>query len=80
MHAHKEQTKFNLELPSFSGKPIDWADFFDLFDSTLKTRGKHLNDKEKRCLLLKDMRTEEAKRTVLLHSKDNACTSINISH
>ncbi len=28
MHAHKEQTKFNLELPSFSGKPIDWADFF----------------------------------------------------
>ena len=67
--SHKEQTKFDLTLPSFSGKPTDWTNFFELFDSTLKTRGKHLNDMEKRCLLLKAMSTEEAKKTVRIHAK-----------
>jgi len=46
----KEHTKFDLELPTFSGKPTDWRAFFDLFSSFLETRGKHLNDKEKRCI------------------------------
>ena len=65
----KEHTKFDLELPTFSGKPTDWRAFFDLFSSTLETRGKHLNDKEKRCLLLKAMKSEDAKDTVLVHSQ-----------
>ena len=65
----KEHTKFDLELPTFSVKPTDWRAFFDVFSSTLETRGKHLNEKEKRCLPLKAMKSEDAKDTVLVHSQ-----------
>ncbi len=69
VHTPREHTKFDLELPSFSGKPTEWRAFYDLFSSTLESKGRHLNDKEKRCLLLKAMSTEEAKETVLVHSQ-----------
>ena len=64
-----ERSRFNVELPSFSGKPLDWHPFHDLFPTTPKSRGIHLNDKEKRCLLVKAMRDDEAKQVVLLHSQ-----------
>ena len=66
---YHERSRFDVELPSFSGKPLDWQPFHDLFSTALKSRGKHLNDKEKRCLLVKAMRDDEAKQVVLLHSQ-----------
>ena len=66
---YHERSRFDVELPSFSGKPLDWQPFHDLFSTTLKSRGKHLNDKEKRCLLVKAMRDDEAKQVVLVHSQ-----------
>ncbi len=77
----REHMKFDIELPSFSGRPIYWRAFYDLFSSTINTRGKHLNDKEKRCLLIKAMKSDEAKDIVLVHSQgedgyDNAIKAL----
>ncbi len=45
---YHERSKFDIEMPTFSGKITDWQPFYELFLSTLESRGKHLNDKEKR--------------------------------
>ena len=55
---------FKIDLPSFSGKPIDWYKFHDLFVATMEKRGKHLSDPERCCLLLKAITTEEARSIV----------------
>ena len=67
--SYHERFRFDLDLPNFSGKPLDWRPFFDLFSSTLKSRGKHLTDNEKTCLLLNAMKDEEAYQVVFLHSQ-----------
>ncbi len=66
---YQECSRFDLDMPTFSGKPLDWRPFYQLFSSTLKSRGKHLNDNEKTCLLLKVMKDEDARQVVLLHSQ-----------
>ena len=65
----RNEPKFDIDPPTFSGKPTDWRTFFELFSSTLETRGKHLTDKEKHCLLLKAMTTDDARDTVLVHAE-----------
>ncbi len=50
-------------------KTLDWRPFYELFSSTLNSRGRHLNDNEKTCLLLKAMKDEDARQVVLLHSQ-----------
>ncbi len=65
----QERTRLDLEMPTFSGKPLEWRPFFKLFSSTLETRGKRLSDQERICLLLKAMKDENARQVVLLHSQ-----------
>ena len=55
---------FKIDLPSFSGKPIGWYKFHDLFVATMEKRGKRLSDPERCCLPLKAMTTEEARSIV----------------
>ena len=57
-------TKLNLELPAFSGNPMDWTDFHALFTASVDKRGVSLVDAEKCCLLLKAMSSEESRRIV----------------
>jgi len=55
---------FKIDLPTFSGKAVDWFKFHDLFVATMEKRGSHLFDPERCCLLLKFMSTDEAKSVV----------------
>ena len=67
-------TKLNLELPTFSGNPMDWTDFHALFIASLDKRGVRLVDTEKCCLLLKAMSLEESRRIVKHYSSgSNGC-------
>ena len=61
-------TKLNLELPTFSGNPMDWTDFHALFTASVDKRGVSLVDAEKCCLLLKAMSSEESRRIVKYYS------------
>ena len=65
---YHERSRFDVELPSFSGKHLDWQHLHDLFSTNLKSHGKHINNKKNRCLLIKAMRDDEAEQVVLLHS------------
>jgi len=53
-----------LELPDFSGHPLDWHHFHELFTSALERAGSEFSDREKTCFLLKSMKTTEAKQIV----------------
>ncbi len=55
-------SKLTLDLPKFSGKPVDWADFKILFTAAIDRCGAGLIDAERCCHLLKAMTTEEAQR------------------
>ncbi len=56
--------KLTLDLPKFSGKPIDWIDFKLLFTAAIDKHGHGLIDEEKSCHLLKAMSSEESRRIV----------------
>ncbi len=60
--------KIKLELPTFSGNPMEWTHFHKLFTSALSSRGSSFSDREKVCLLLNAMKNPEAERIVRLHS------------
>ena len=61
-------TKLNLELPTFSGNPMDCTDFHALFTASVDKRGVSLVDAEKCCLLHKAMSLEEFRRIVKYYS------------
>lgn len=60
----KNSLRLNLELPKFSGNPIDWHDFEDLFVSSIRQHADDLSDPEKCCLLLNSMKTDDTRRIV----------------
>jgi len=53
-----------LELPDFSGNPLDWHHFFKLFTSALERVGSDFSDRERSCFLLKAMKSTEADHIV----------------
>ena len=71
-------SKLTLDLPKFSGKPVDWADFKNLFTAAIDKHGAGLIDAERCCHLLKAMTTEEAQKIVQFYSsgKDGYKTAL----
>ncbi len=71
-------SKLTLDLPKFSGKPVDWADFKNLFTAAIDKHGAGLVDAERCCHLLKAMTTEEAQKIVQFYSssKDGYKTAL----
>jgi len=57
-------TSLRLELPDFSGHPLDWHHFYKLFTSALERAGSDFSDREKTCFLLKAMKNPEAEQIV----------------
>jgi len=62
-HSPKSST-LKLELPDFTGHPLDWHHFSQLFTSALDRAGSEFSDRERTCFLLKAMKTPEAERIV----------------
>ncbi len=60
----QNSSKLTLDLPKFSGKPIDWIHFKLLFTAAIDKHGHGLIDEEKSCHLLKAMSSEESRRIV----------------
>ncbi len=58
-----------VDLPSFSGEPTQWRSFITIFQSIMDKHGRHLTDPEKCSLLMKHVKLEDAKRTVLRKSQ-----------
>ena len=52
----------------FNGDPRQWQQFENMFQATMESQGKNLNDVEKRCLLLKSMEVEGARAIVQSHT------------
>ncbi len=44
-----------LDLPTFSGNPLDWENFKSMFTSAMDNAGAHLSNSERCCHLLKSM-------------------------
>jgi len=61
-------SKLRLDLPDFSGHPLDWHHFHELFTSALERTGDDFFDREKACFLLKAMKTTEAEQIVKSHA------------
>ncbi len=57
-------SKLHLDPPTFSGKPVDWADFIRMFSAAMDKNDDYLVDAEKSCFLLKAMTTEESRAIV----------------
>ncbi len=53
-------SKLRLDLPDFSGHPLDWHHFHQLFTSALDRAGDDFSDREKACFLIKAMKSPEA--------------------
>ncbi len=61
----QNSSKLTLDLSKFSGKPINWINFKQLFTAAIDKHGHHgLIDEEKSCHLLKAMSSEECRRIV----------------
>ncbi len=63
-HIVQNSSKLTLDLPKFSGKPIDCIDFKLLFTAAIDKHGHGLIDEKKSCHLLKAMSSEESRRIV----------------
>ena len=55
----KHHSRLKIDLPTFSGSPLDWHDFWKLFSSILD-RETDLSDAECICLLVKAMKGQDA--------------------
>ena len=60
--AGHQKNKFKLELPKFSGDPMEWYDFWKMFQTLIESED--LGDVEKIQHLLMSMQSEEAKSIV----------------
>jgi len=65
---HTGSSSLRLELPEFSGHPLDWHHFSELFTIALERAGHGFSDREKSCFLLKDKRNSEAEQIVKSYS------------
>jgi len=63
-----KSTSLKLDLPTFSGNPTEWHNFFDLFSSTLARAGEEFSDRERTCFLLKAMANTTAEEIVKNHA------------
>ena len=61
-------TKLRLDLPTFSGHPLDWHHFCELFTAALDRAGDDYSEREKACFLLKAMQGSEAEQIVKSHA------------
>jgi len=61
-------SSLRLELPDFTGHPLDWHHFFEFFITALERAGTGFSDREKSCFLLKAMRDIEAEQIVRSYS------------
>lgn len=61
-------SKLKLDLPTFSGHPLDWHNFCELFTSALDRAGEDYSEREKACFLLKAMDEREAEQIVNSHA------------
>ena len=61
-------SSLRLDLPNFTGYPLDWRHFRELFTSALERAGDDYSDREKHCFLLKAMKHSEAERIVKSHA------------
>lgn len=66
--APSRSTKLKLDLPTFSGHPVDWHHFHELFTSALDRAGEDYSQREKTCFLLKAMTGGEAEQIVKSHA------------
>ncbi len=73
--APTRSNKLKLELPTFSGHPLDWRCFHELFATALDRAGDEFSEREKACFLLKAMQGEEAEQIVRSHSTSEAAYS-----
>ena len=61
-------SKLRLDLPDFSGHPLEWHHFYQLFTSVLDRVGDDFSDREKACFLIKAMKSPEAEQIVKSHA------------
>ncbi len=61
-------TKLKLDLPTFSGHPLDWHHFCELFTAALDRAGDDYSERERACFLLKAMQGSEAEQIVKSHA------------
>ncbi len=65
-------SRLPVELPTFSGKPQDWASFNSLFLSVMKSAGAGLPNRDRCSHLIKAMQTEEACQTARVAVGDDS--------
>jgi len=61
-------SSLRLELPEFTGHPLEWHNFHQLFTSALDRAGEGFSEREKTCFLLKAMKSSEAQQIVRSYS------------
>ncbi len=53
-----------VDLPKFSGDPLDWDNFNAMFSAAIRTRAAGFSDLDKRCLLLQSLSSLYAQDTI----------------